>query len=251
MSAVARLAAACLAALGLLCSPARAERLITTIAPSKISINASYTSGHIVIFGAIADAKKSLGSYDAVVTVTGPREDLIVRRKERVLGIWVNRSSSTFIGVPSYLAVSANRPFDAIAPSEILYSHRVGLQHGIFLDHSVDQNDPFQTNFINARIQEGLFVVQPNGVSFISPTVFRAEIPLSTSVPTGTYKVATQIFADGQPIAEVSSTFEVEKIGLLHFVVASSINYGLIYGLATMGMALLTGWVASVALRRS
>lgn len=245
------LAAACALALGLLWSPARAERLITTIAPSKISISASYSGGYIVIFGAIADPKATRPSYDAVATVIGPRQNLLVRRKERVLGIWVNRSSETFIGVPSYLAVSANRPFEAIAQPDVLHYHRIGLQHNVFPDQSVDENDPFQTNFIKTRIQEGLFVVQPNGVTFVSPTVFRADIPLSNTVLTGTYQVFVQIFADGQPIAEAPSTFQVEKIGLPQFVVASSVNYSLIYGLATMAMALLTGWIASVAFSRS
>lgn len=251
MSTLARLAMAYLAALGLLFSPARAERLIVTIAPSKISISANYEGDHIVVFGAIANAEAQLQNYDTVITVTGPRQDLIVRRKERALGIWVNRSSSTFIGVPSYLAVSANRPFDTIASPEILRYHHIGLQHSIFPDQSVDQSDPFQTSLIDARVQEGLFVAQPRGVSFVSRTVFRADIPLPKHAPIGTYKVDTQIFANGQPITEDSSTLEVEKIGLPQFVVASSINHSMIYGLATMGMALLTGWIASVAFRRS
>jgi len=246
------LTAVCLAALALSCAPARAERLIATIAPNKVSISANYTGGHIVVFGAIADSEAAPHSYDAVVTVTGPRQDLIVRRKERVFGIWVNRSSSTFIGVPSYLAVSANRPFDEIAPPDVLRYHRIGLKHSVFLDQSVDQDDPFQTNFINARLQEGLFVALPNGVSFVSPTVFRAEIPLPKSAPTGSYQVEAQILADGRPIADVfSSVFEVEKIGLPQFVVRSSINNSLIYGLAIMGLALLTGWIASVAFSRN
>ncbi len=252
MSARAGFATCFLAAFALLCLPARAERLIATIAPSKISISASYTGGHIVVFGAIADTEMPQRSYDAVVTVIGPRQDLIVRRKERVLGIWVNRSSSTFVGVPSYLAVSANRPFDDIARPETLRYLRIGLKHSVFIDRSVDQNDQFQANFISVRMQEGLFVVQPSGVSFVSPTVFRAEIPLPKSAPTGSYKVDVHILADGQPIVDVfSSAFEVEKIGLPQFVVRSSINYSLLYGLAIMGLALLTGWIASVALRRN
>jgi hypothetical protein len=37
---------------------------------------------------------------------------------------------------------------------------------------------------------------------------------------------------------------------MTQFVVKSSIDYSLIYGLATIGMALLTGWIASIAFRR-
>ena len=45
------------------------------------------------------------GGYDIVVTVTGPRQTLRTRRKERVLGIWVNVDSREFVNAPSYLAV--------------------------------------------------------------------------------------------------------------------------------------------------
>jgi uncharacterized protein (TIGR02186 family) len=247
---MARVTAVALAASGLLVLPARAERVIATIAPSKVSISANYSGGNIVVFGAIADGKTPSRTYDAVVTVTGPRQDLIVRRKERVLGVWVNRASSTFIGVPSYLAVSANRPFSEIANAAVLRFRRIGLRHSIFLDQSVDQNDPFQTNFIGARVDEGLYLEKPRGVSFVSPTVFRAEIPLPKSALIGTYKVAMAIFADGAPVAETVANFQVEKIGIAQFVVNSSIDHSFIYGLATMGLALLTGWIASVAFRR-
>jgi uncharacterized protein (TIGR02186 family) len=239
-----------LAALGLLCSPAGAERLITTIAPNTISISVDYAGGRIVVFGAIADGT-STRSYDAVVTVTGPRQELLVRRKERVFGVWVNQSSRTYTEVPSFLAVSANRPWDMIAAADMLRDHRIGLKHSIFLDRSVDEDDPFQTNFIQARRDEGLYVEQPRGVSFVSPTVFRAEIPLPKSALTGNYRVDMEIFTDGASVAQTSSTFHVEKIGLAQFVVRSSLDHSLIYGIATMGMALLTGWMASIAFRRS
>jgi hypothetical protein len=36
---------------------------------------------------------------------------------------------------------------------------------------------------------------------------------------------------------------------MAQFVVKSSIDYNMIYGLATMGMALLTGWIALIAFR--
>jgi uncharacterized protein (TIGR02186 family) len=239
-----------LAALALMGCSAQAERLITTIAPSKVSITSSYSGGRIVAFGAIADGKTPSRNYDAVVTVTGPRQDLIVRRKERVLGIWVNRYSETLIAVPSFIAVAANRPFASIATAETLRYHRVGLAHALFLDQSVDEGDSFQTNLIRARTDEGLFIEQPQGVSFVSPTVFRAEIPLPKNAMIGDYKVHMEIFAGGESVAVAESVFNVEKTGLAQFVATSSVDHSLIYGLATMAMALTTGWIASVAFRR-
>jgi Putative transmembrane protein (Alph_Pro_TM) len=59
-----------------------------------------------------------------------------------------------------------------------------------------------------------------------------------------------KISAAAAPVAQTRSTFNVEKIGVAQFVAAASVDHSLIYGLATMGMALLTGWIASIAFRR-
>ena len=56
------------------------------------------------------------GSYDIVATVSGPRETLVVRRKDRMFGIWANADSRTFVEVPSYLAMLSTRPAEEIAP---------------------------------------------------------------------------------------------------------------------------------------
>jgi len=236
-------------AVSLQCYPAGAEEVIATVAPSTISIGSNYSGGSIVVFGAIAHNQPSR-SYDAVVVVTGPRQDLLVRRKERVLGVWVNRRSRTFADVPSFLAVFANRPFGTIASVDTLLQHRIGLKHSVFADKTVDEDDPFATNLIRTRIDESLYIEQPKGVSFVSPAVFRVEIPLPKRALIGAYDVVLEIFAGGAPVAQTRSTFNVEKVGVAQFVATASINYSLIYGLATMGMALLTGWIASIAFRR-
>lgn len=244
-----KLIAGSLVAAGLQCCPAGAEEVIATVVPSTILIGSNYSGGHIVVFGAIANDQPSR-SYDAVVTVTGPRQDLLVRRKERVLGIWVNRRSRAFSGIPSFLAVFSNRPFDAIASADTLHQHRVGLKHVIFTEKAVDEDDPFAINLIRTRVDESLYIEQPNGVSFVSPAVFRVEIPLPKRALTGAYEVDLKIFSDGAAIAHTTSTFNVVKIGVAQFVARASVDHSLIYGMAALLMALLTGWMASVAFRR-
>jgi hypothetical protein len=39
-------------------------------------------------------------------------------------------------------------------------------------------------------------------------------------------------------------------VGFEQFVASSARDHGLLYGLATAGLALLTGWIASVVFRR-
>jgi Putative transmembrane protein (Alph_Pro_TM) len=58
------------------------------------------------------------------------------------------------------------------------------------------------------------------------------------------------IFAGGTPVTQTRSTFNVKKIGVAQFVTTTSVNHSLIYGLATVGVALLTGWISLIAFRR-
>ena len=67
----------------------------------------------------------------------------------------------------------------------------------------------------------------------------------------GTYEVEVRLFADGAPIAQTRSGFEVAKDGFEQFVESAARNHGLPYGLVTVATALMTGWFASVAFRRS
>ena len=57
----------------------------------------------------------------------GPRADMVTRRKERKFGIWINTDYRQFLKVPSYLALFANRPFDAIASPEVQRRQQLGL----------------------------------------------------------------------------------------------------------------------------
>lgn len=249
MSAALRLAAIALTVLLLDGARAHAVDVIATVAPAKVSISANYSGRSVVVFGAVAKGEPGR-RYDAVVTVTGPSQNLIVRRKERVLGVWVNRQSRTFVAVPSFLAIVANRSFDAIAGEAALRNQRIGLKYATFAGQAVDESNPFEVNLIKTRMAEGLFVQETNAVNFVSPAVFRAEIPLPKSALTGTYDVEMKIFADGALVAQSSAPFTVEKIGVAQFVVTASVDHSLIYGLATMAMALAIGWIGSIAFRR-
>ena len=43
--------------------------------------------------------------------VQGPDQDVVVRRKERLLGIWANRASREFDRVPSYYVMHLSENF--------------------------------------------------------------------------------------------------------------------------------------------
>jgi uncharacterized protein (TIGR02186 family) len=237
--------------------PAAAERLIASLTNHRVMITSNYTGVELVLFGSVErDAGIARrGPYDIVATITGPRELLRARRKQRVLGIWVNTQSRTFIDPPSYLAVLASRPLDAITGADTLRRLQLGIGNTPFpelINNDIGEvsNDPFRAALIGLMRERGLYSEEPNAVTFLTPTLFRAAIALPAQVPIGNYAVDVKLFADGNLIARTDSAFEIVKVGFEQFVVNAARDHGLLYGFATALMALLTGWIASVAFRR-
>jgi uncharacterized protein (TIGR02186 family) len=241
--------------------PAVAERLVTSISRHQVLVNSSFTGTSIVLFGTIepdspAAARRRASGYDIVVTVIGPRQSVVARRKERVLGIWINAAARTFVNVPSYLAVLGTKPFDSIASPETLRRQQVGFGNIVLPQQigtdlgDVALDDPFRSNFIRLKMEHRLYLQQDNGVTLLTPAVFRANIPLPAEAPVGSYDVEVKVFSDGSVLTRNNSAFEIVKVGFEQFIANSARVHGLLYGLATAMMAIITGWFASVVFRR-
>ena len=250
------LALAIVLALG---APAKAERLITTLSTSRVLIQSNFTGTDVVLFGSVerdAQTVARRGGYDIVVTVTGPRENILTFRKERVFGIWVNTDSRTFVKAPSYLTVLSNRTITDIADINTLRRTQTGLAR-ILLPQEIGpdiadsiRDDPFRQAFLRLKIDQRLFSEQQNGVTFLTPALFRATIPIPDNAPTGSYEIDVKLFADGALLARTQTAMEVVKVGFEQVVANAARDHGLLYGLATALMALLTGWFASVVFRK-
>jgi uncharacterized protein (TIGR02186 family) len=250
------LAMAILLALG---AQAQAERLITTLSTSRVLIYSNFTGADVVLFGSVERDEQTVarrGGYDIVVTVTGPRENILTFRKERVFGIWVNADSRTFVKAPSYLTVLSNRTITDIADINTLRRTQTGLAR-ILLPQEISgdiadsiRDDPFRQAFLRLKIDRNLFRETQNGVTFLTPALYRAAIPIPDNAPTGNYDVDVKLFADGALLARTQTALEVVKVGFEQVVANAARDYGLLYGLATALMALLTGWLASVVFRK-
>ena len=239
--------------------PAAAERLVTSLSEHRVMVTSSFNGSEVVLFGGIERDNGVLplrGNYDIAVTVIGPRQNIVTFRKERVLGIWVNYESRVFENAPSYLAVLTNRPLPAIANADTLRRLQLGLDNIALPQRSdpasadASTTDTFRKAFIKLKDEHGLYRQEANGVTFLTPALFRASIALPAEVPVGTYEVEVKLFADGMMIARTPSALEIYKAGFEQFVSFSAQTHGLLYGLATALMAIMTGWFASVVFRR-
>ncbi len=238
---------------------ARAERLIVSVSNHRVTVTTNYSGEKLVLFGSVEkDASTPAGrtAYDLVVTVSGPLADMVTRRKERKFGIWINTDYRQFLQVPTYLAVFSNRPLEAIASPEVQRRQQLGLNNVLLTQRvgpdyaDVVPNDAVRSAGVSLRSEHGLYREATSAVTFLTPTLFRTGIPLPAEVPIGTYAVEIKLFSGGALVTHTETSFDIIKVGFEQFVATAARQDGLVYGLATAFMALMSGWMASIVFRK-
>lgn len=235
---------------------ARAERLVLSVSQPQVLITSNFTGADLVLFGVVEDQTPSPDPYDFAVTVRGPQETFVTWRKSRVLGLYVNTDSRTFVDSPAVLAVATNRPADRIADPAVLRREQVGISRNIFVQKvgsdfaDVVPDDPFRLAFLRIKAADGLYVEEPNGVTLLSPSVFRTSFHIPASAPVGVYDVTVKLFRDGQMLTEASTSVTVRKDGYGQQLAAFAEDHGWLYGLSVAFGALVVGFCANILLRR-
>jgi uncharacterized protein (TIGR02186 family) len=236
---------------------AQAETLITSLSNHRVLINSNYTGTSIVVFGSIERDAQTVAratGYDAVITVRGPRQFLVVREREKFGPIWINQEQQKFPEAPAYLSVLTSRPVEQMTSPQLRARQKVGLSAIIngpdFTNQRAGEDTAFRDALFRLKSQEGLYLEDERGVTFLTPTLFRASIPLPAIAPPGNYDVEVTLFADTVILASTLTNFELVKTGFEEQVGEVARDWSLFYGAATALIAIFFGWLANVIFRR-
>lgn len=237
--------------------PAFSETVIAALSEKRVDIRSNFVGTDLVVFGSIERDAATVGrahGYDIVIVVEGPDRDVVVWRKERVAGIWVNGAHAEFKNAPSYFAVLSNRPLSDISGSPTLDRVDVGLDFLNLANPGEAQvpeaSQPFREALIRRRQEARLYFEEPGAVELLTPRTFMAHIPLPANIRTGGYRARVHVFGDGALLATSRLGFWVIKSGFEAAVYNLAHQRPWIYGLLTVAMAVGVGWLGSVLFRR-
>lgn len=248
------LAAASMAALA--GSPARAqggEAVVADLSEKLIAITSNFTGAEILLFGHV-DAPSAVTAAlerDVVAVVRGPYEPVTIRQKERVAGVWVNMHARAVPAAPGFYHVASTRPLAEIADAATLADAQIGTATLDFDPSREEAALPpdYRAAVIRAKTREGLYAEAAEAVTFVGPSLFRAEIALPANVPVGSYVATVYLFRDGAITSQRSINLIVNKTGFERVMYNFAQRTPFFYGVAAVLVALMAGWAAGVAFR--
>jgi len=221
------------------------ETLVVDLSENVVAITTGFVGSSLLLFGAAE------GPGDIVVVVRGPLVDAVVRRKERIAGVWVNRSEMTFEDVPEFYAVASNRPMDEFLSKETRHAYQLGID---YLDlrpaKASDETEAFRAALIRNKQRQALYQTQPGNVQFIGSRLFRTRIQFPANVTVGTYGVDIYLFRDQQPIGVRTTLINVRKFGAEAAIYDFAHGQSLAYGVLAVLIAVVAGWLANLAFKR-
>ncbi|TIW43070.1 MAG: TIGR02186 family protein [Mesorhizobium sp.] len=233
------------------------ENIQIGLSTDHVSITAGFSGADLTIFGSLENADPLVarrGRYDIIVVLEGPARPVVVRRKDRVLGIWINLESETFENVPVSYSVATTRPLQDVTDPNSYKQLSLGAAN-IYMQPADDGDSPATIQEFTAALRErktatGLYSENVGGVQFLSQNLFRATVRLAPNVPVGTHKARAFLFKSGLFIKESSAQLEIRKSGFEQSIFRVAHDYSFLYGVFAVLLAMLTGWLGRLVFRK-
>jgi uncharacterized protein (TIGR02186 family) len=98
--------------------------------------------------------------------------------------------------------------------------------------------------------RDGLWVDQAP-VEVAGGRLFSVRLPVPATVATGPYRVQVMLVRNGRVAARQDLALEVARVGSAAWIADVAKTQPVLYGLASILLAALAGWLGSVLFRRS
>ncbi len=231
------------------------EQVVAGLSQHSVSLTAGFSGSEIFVYGAV----KTVGAVpdttsplDVIVAITGPSTPVMVRRKERKFGIWINGSGVQIDEAPSFYAVASTKAFrDTVSWTDDL-RHRIGLDHVIRLIDApswVTDREAYRSAVARIRESDGLYSLRPNSITLIDNTLFETRIKLPANLVEGDYRARVFLVRDKSVVDVFIDQIEVRRAGIGRFIYTFAQEQSALYGVLSIIVALISGWLASALFR--
>ncbi|MGH1398827.1 MAG: TIGR02186 family protein [Alphaproteobacteria bacterium] len=227
---------------------AQDHALTVDLAEDYVDITTGFNGAHLVLFGV-----KNAGG-DVAIVIRGPEKDMTVRKKSRVVGAWMNRSSLRFKDVPVFYDYALSVPDEDMLSADVREDAEIGVK---VLDFDVAEGDVSSVQkqgFLKALIRnktlEKRFPEKAREITFLSDSFFRSEFYMPANLPTGQYVIETFLLKGERVVDKRVTNLKVAQVGFAANVHKFAKKQAFLYAIVMVVFAVFAGWVSNVVRRR-
>ncbi|MEQ1789940.1 MAG: TIGR02186 family protein, partial [Rickettsiales bacterium] len=220
---------------------AQASPLVADLSNYHIAMDSSFNGTRMFLFGTRND------NGDIVVVVRGEKRNYIVRKKEKIAGMWVNHDRMKFYGVPNFYAIASSKPLSDIYQSVLFSKLGIGENNLFSPPNDISKTEKFNefsTAFLAFQRANRIYTTNKDNIGFIGETLFKTVIEFSDNIPPGKYTAEIYLISDGEVVGMQSTPIQVVKSGLDAFIYDYAHKSPALYGLSAIVLALSAGWFA-------
>jgi hypothetical protein len=235
------------------------------VSPDTVDIGLDFSGADVTIGG------KTPEGADIVLVVEGPLDSVKMRKTGKVMGLlWMTVEQAEVENMPAFHIVGSSQPIESLLSREQQVRLGVSPECSEILNQAeaVDPDDgsPLseekQTEFVTALrdkyIRDGRYTpwrcyheagaaecdtATPSG-GVIRPDNdghWETSISLPSDAPLGEYSVEAYYVRDGQEVGAASTTFNVEKVGMVDTLGTMAEDNAVIYAVMSLAIAIGIG----------
>lgn len=226
-----------------LCCPSFgvASPIVADLSQYRIEMDAGFNGTRIFLFG----VRNDVG--DVIIVIRGPQKDFILRKKEPVMGIWVNSDRMKFFDLPDFYIVATSKPLTDIEQDSLF--RQLGIGHEVLFSPPANpmmlgKFQEYSEAFLHYQQKRKLYAKQPLSLQFMGETLFKTVIEFPDTIPPGDYTAEIYLISDGEVTGMQSLPVTVSKSGVDAFLYRYAHQFPTLYGITAIVMALAAGWFA-------
>ncbi len=221
--------------------------LIADLSDDLVAITTGFEGSDLLLFGTTE------GEGDVIVVVRGAATDLVVRRKARVAGIWINRDEVRFTDVPNFYHVASSAPIEELLAIDLLRDEQIGIEQLVLQPTTELEDDDaiaYRAALVRNQQRRALYYSKVETVSFVGGRLFRTKVSFPANVQTGPYMAEVYLVQEGAIVSKAVTPLQVRKLGFEAEMFSFAQNQSALYGLIAIVVALMAGWLAGFVFRK-
>lgn len=226
-----------------------AKSLVVDLARDHVDISTGFDGADLILYGSFDEDHS-----DVAVVIQGPETDMTLRKKERVLGLWMNRYAMVFPNIPGYYDFATSRPLSDLQDEYNAMDQFIGLDslliEPIAARHSEEKTEIFKQSLVRKMKKRKLFPEDQGKVEILGDGFFKIVLPLPANMPTGIYQIKTFTLDDGGLQDMATTSLRVAQVGMAAQIHDFSKDHSFFYGLFAVLFAAISGWSANALVRR-